>query len=138
MDQESILSQILKYYQRKYTIICEIYRLTLEMTDTFAHNDHVSTQLILNMRQEEMDRADQCSSSLALLEDSMSVTDRQHLRSILQSEEGHQLANTWEEKKILELYSNIQSTLKKTIEVDKRLNSKIAGQDSYYQKDNRL
>lgn len=127
-----MMIEIMKQYQKKYTIVNEIFRLTEEIGNLLSKDDRVSTQLVLNMRQDEMDLADQCSSSLALLEDAMDVGRRQHLRQMLTSEEGEQLAGSWEEKKILEIYQKIQLTLNKTMEMDKRINMRIAGKDSFY------
>ena len=37
-------------------------------------------------------------------------------------------------RKSAELYHSIQNQLKLTMEIDKRLNKKIAGEDSFYKK----
>lgn len=124
--------EVMKQYQKKYSIINEIFRLTEEMGNLLSKDDRVSTQLVLNMRQDEMNAADECSASLALLEDAMDVAERYRLRSLLESEDGLSQAQSWEEKKIFEIYEKIQMTLKKTTELDKKINTRIAGKDSYY------
>lgn len=129
MDEK--ISQMMIQYQKKYTIVCELYRLTEELVQMLSSNDHVSTKLILNMRQDEMVKADECSVAISVLEEAMGSEERHMLHEILR---GKTPPKTFEEKKILELYRNIQSTLVKTIEIDKRANTKIAGKDSYYQK----
>lgn len=134
MEQNSYIMEIMKQYQKKYTIVDEIFRLTGEIADSLSRNDHVSSQLLLNMRQEEMDQADHCDSKIAMFEDAMSPGERQHLRTILKDENGGVLANTWEEKKVLEIYNNIKSILQKTIEIDRRINLRLAGEDSFYKK----
>lgn len=129
MDER--LAQMMIQYQKKYSIVCELQRLTEEMVQMLSSNDHVSTKLILNMRQDEMAKADECSVAISVLEEAMDDEERHNLHEILR---GNILPKTFEEKKILELYKNIQTTLVKTIEIDKRANTKIAGKDSYYQK----
>lgn len=133
MEEESIMMEILKQYQKKYSIVTEIYRLTEEIGELLSKDDRVSSQLVLAMRQEEMSKADRCSDSLGILEDVMVQGDREHLRHLLDSEEGAKLAETWEEKKIIEICNNIQQTLLRTAEIDKRISQRIAGKESFYQ-----
>lgn len=132
MEKESIMMEILKQYQKKYSITNEIYRLTVEIGDLLSKNDRVSSQLVLAMRQDEMNKSDRCSSSLGLLEDAMEQGEREHLRLLLESADGAKLAETWEEKKVVEIQQNIQMVLRKSIEIDKKISSKIAGKDSFY------
>lgn len=133
MEEESIMIEILKQYQKKYSIVNEIYRLTEEIGDLLSKNDRVSSQLVLGMRQDEMNESDRCSNSLVLLEDAMEQGEREHLHLLLESKDGTGIAETWEEKKILEIQKNIQLVLQKSIEIDKKISLKIAGKDSYYQ-----
>lgn len=124
------ISQIMIQYQKKYSCVCELFRLTEELVQMLSYNDHVSTQMVLKMRQDEMAKVDECSVAISVLEAAMGNEERHSLHEILR---GKAPASTFEEKKILELYKNIQATLVKTIEIDKRANLKIAGKDSYYQ-----
>lgn len=132
MAEDNIMIEILKQYQKKYTIAIEIYRLTEEIGELLSRDDRVSSQLVLGMRQDEMYNADKCSSALGLLEEALEQSERQRLHLLLESEEGAKQAETWEEKKIIEIQNNINLTLKKTVELDKRINIKIAGKDSFY------
>lgn len=132
MEEESIIIEILKQYQKKYSIVVEISRLTEEIGELLSKDDRVSSQLVLGMREDEMYKADDCSSALGLLEEAMEQGARQRLHLLLESEEGAKLAETWEEKKIIEINNNINLTLKKTVEIDKRINLRIAGKESFY------
>lgn len=130
MEATAIMPQMMVQYQKKYSIISELHRLTQELADTLSYNDYVSTQLVLAMRQEEILKADECSVAISVLESTLEPSDRQRLHDVL-----HEILppNTFEEKKVLELYKNIQISLERTIEIDKRANRKIAGKDSFYQ-----
>lgn len=132
MEEESVMMEILKQYQKKYSIVSEIYRLTEEIGELLSKDDRVSSQLVLEMRQDEMNEADRCSESIGLLEDAMEQGDRQHLRLLLDGAEGAKLAETWQEKKIVEIQNNIMQTLQRTMEIDKRISLRIAGKDSFY------
>lgn len=132
MEEESVMMEILKQYQKKYSIVSEIYRLTEEIGELLSKDDRVSSQLVLEMRQDEMNEADRCGESIGILEDAMEQGDRQHLRLLLDGEEGAKLAETWQEKKIVEIQNNIMQTLQRTVEIDKRISLRIAGKDSFY------
>lgn len=129
MDEK--LAQMMIQYQKKFSVVCELYKLTEEMVQMLSYNDHISTKMILNMRQDEMVKADECSVAISVLEEAMDSADRHNLHEILR---GNTFPKTFEEKKILEFYKGIQMTLMKTIDIDKRANTKIAGKDSFYQK----
>ena len=58
--------------------------------------------------------------------------DKEKLRSWLNAESKYQ-PEAFGEKKILELSTQLQQVLKRTIDVDKVFNSRVAGKDSYYQ-----
>lgn len=132
LEVENIVVEIMIQYQKKLGIVSEIYRLTQEIEQLLAVNDRGSTQLVLEMRQEEMDKAEQVGRDLVYLRDSMEEVVRQRLKSVLELPNGEQYAETPQEKKILDISRQIQQVLQKTVDLDKRLNMRIAGNDSYY------
>lgn len=132
MEEDSIMIEILKLYQRKYNAVSEIHRLTEEMGEFLSKNDRVSVQLIMKMRQDEMNLADKCNTSVALIESAMEQNDRNRLQRLLENSGENNIAETFEEKKLQEIAKNIKLILQKTIELDKRLSSRIAGNDSFY------
>ena len=132
MEVESILFEIMKQYQKRLGVFNEIYRLTQEIDQLLAANDRGSSQLVLQMRQEEMDKADDCGQDLAYLQNSMNRDEYNRLMQILESPEGENFAERLEEKKIFEIDRQIKQVIQKTVELDKRLNMRIAGKDSFY------
>lgn len=132
MEDKSIMIEFLKLYQRKYNAVSEIQRLTEEMGDLLSKNDKVSVQLVIKMRQDEMDQADKCNGAIAILEDEMNPDDRSRLQQLTENGGSNNIAETFEEKKLQEIVRNIKLVLQKTVELDKRLSSRIAGKDSFY------
>lgn len=132
MENRSMMMDILTLHQRKYNAVSEILRLTEEMGQLLSNNDNVSVQLVLQMRQDEMNRADDCSQSIARLEDSMTSDDRRQIQRILEDTENTDICQTFEEKKLQEILRNIKLALKRTVELDSRISSRIAGKDSFY------
>lgn len=131
-SEDDIVLEILKVYQKKYGIISEIHRLTEELGNLLSRDDRISTQIILNMRQEEMDKAHKCNHTVALLEDALDVEQRQHLKTVMDEKNGKQFAVNSKEEKLYEIYKNTREVLARTVELDKRINKRLAGDNSYY------
>lgn len=132
LELDSIACEIMKQYQKKLGAVNEIYRLTQEIDQLLAVDDRGSTQLVLEMRQEEMDKVERCSVDIAYLEESMAPDERNRLRQILTVTGGEIYAEKLEEKKIWEIDRQIKQVLQRVTELDKRLSLRIAGKDSFY------
>lgn len=65
--EDSMLVEILKEMQKKYMCIVEIERITREMGDSLSRNDRESVQMLLGMRQDEMNKADVCIRNIECL-----------------------------------------------------------------------
>lgn len=123
--------EILKRVQRNYRHMVEIERVTKEMADALSRNDQESAQLLMKMRQDELERFLDSKREIQMLIE-VGGEDKEKLRSWLNAEGKYQ-PEAFGEKKILELSTQLQQVLKRTIDVDKVFNSRVAGKDSYYQ-----
>ncbi|MCI9380481.1 MAG: hypothetical protein HFG88_05475 [Dorea sp.] len=131
-NKEELYSEILKRVQRNYVHMAEIERITKELGSALSSNDRESVHLLLKMRQSEMDLASEVKQEIQLLIRS-GGDEKEKLLSWLQGEAKEQ-PESFEEKKILELSCQLRQVIKRTTEIDKVLNSRLAGKDSYYQK----
>lgn len=131
--EEELLTEILRRVQRNYVRIVEIERLTKELGDAFSRNDQESAQLLMKMRQEEMEHISETKAEIRLLLRSAEPEEQEKLREWLAGESRHQ-PDCFEAKKILELSSQLALVLNRTIDIDKAINQKLAGKDSYYQR----
>ena len=131
-NKEELYSEILKRVQRNYVHMAEIERITKELGSALSSNDRESVHLLLKMRQSEMDLASEVKKEIQLLIRS-GGDEKEKLLSWLQGEAKEQ-PESFEEKKILELSCQLRQVIKRTTEIDKVLNSRLAGKDSYYQK----
>ena len=131
-NKEELYSEILKRVQRNYVHMAEIERITKELGSSLSSNDRESVHLLLKMRQSEMDLASEVKQEIQLLIRS-GGDEKEKLLSWLQGEAKEQ-PESFEEKKILELSCQLRQVIKRTTEIDKVLNSRLAGKDSYYQK----
>ncbi len=133
MDKkEELLTEILKRVQRNYVHMVEIERLTKELGDAFSRNDRETVGLVMKMRQDEMDRVSEAKEEIQLLEESADEETGNRIASWLKGEDKYS-ADSFEAKKILELSEQFHQVLNRTITIDKTINLKLAGKDSYYQ-----
>lgn len=130
-NREELLMEILKRVQRNYRHMVEIERVTKEMADSLSRNDQESVQLLMKMRQDELERFMESKREIQMLIE-VGGEDKEKLKSWLNGESKYQ-PDGFEEKKILELSSQLQQALKRTIDIDRVFNSRVAGKDSYYQ-----
>ena len=133
-NKEEFLTEVLIRVQRNYVHMVEIERLTKDMADSLSRNDKESVELLLKMRGEEMDQASTAKHEIQTILEAMDGEDQKKLRSWLNGENGNKYEpDSFESRKIAELSSQTQRVLSRTINLDKVLNSKVAGKESFYQ-----
>lgn len=135
MERE-MLKEIVKRAGRKYSLMNEIYTNTSELGQALSKNDSVSIQLLLEMRQESIDKFEDCEKELNILIGSLKPEEQDLLEQMMRGEE---TADTGEETKseerlLVELSRNLRQQVKKTVELDRQISLRIAGKDSFYQK----
>ena len=127
------LTKVMVLLQRRYNFIREIHKLTKELADALARNDDVSTSMILQMRAEEMGKADDCKDELWRLGEHDRKA-QEKLRLLILSEPQEDAGEDLEEKKIFEIRRKTQAMIDEIREIDQRLSQKLAGEKSYYEK----
>lgn len=131
-EREELFSEILKRVQRNYVHMAEVERLTKELGESLSRNDQESVQLLLRMRQDELDEIETSKQEIQMFLQPVTEEERRKIKSWLQGENRHQ-PDSFESKKILEISGQMQQVLARTINIDKAINLKLAGKDSFYQ-----
>lgn len=137
---EELLLEIAKQYRKKYNHVIEIRRLTGELGDALSRNDKVSAQLLLSMRGEEMTGADGCERNIRLLIENAGIQDREQLECLLSEniepkpETGLSAKENQLISQITDIKNKIKGILKETIDADKHVSRKLAGEESFYKK----
>lgn len=129
--EDLMLIEILKEMQKKYQCIVEIERITREMGDSLSRNDKVSVQMLLIMRQEEMEKADDCEKRIRRLLSVLTPQESDQIRRWMKGESLSQ-SGSFASEKLIEKGNNIQNILKRTIEIDRHICTRLAGNKSYY------
>lgn len=83
-NREELLSELLRRIQRNYVRIVEIERQTRELGDALSRNDQESAQLIVKMRQDEMEHAAQIKQEIQMLLQTVPVQEREKLKGWLE------------------------------------------------------
>ncbi|MDR1769253.1 MAG: hypothetical protein LBS02_01270 [Hungatella sp.] len=129
--EDSILVEILKEMQKKYMFITEIERITREMGDALSRNDRETVQMLLGMRQDEMNKADVCIRNVECLISALTPDEGSQVREWLNGKGGGKPGSPTAEL-LAEKGKSIQLVLKRTIEVDRLISMRLSGKDSYY------
>nr|WP_317378078.1 hypothetical protein [uncultured Faecalimonas sp.] len=132
-QKQELLTEVLRILQQNYKYMLEINRVTKELADTLSRGDKESASLLLKMRSEEMDKADENKRKIQTILTAVDLQTREELRGLLNREDKRNLQD-FESKKIVEFSEKIQNVLRQTIETDRIVSRKLAGKDSYYQK----
>ena len=131
-NKEEFLSEVLRRVQRNYVHMVGIERLTKDMADSLSRNDKESVELLLKMRGEEMEQAGSTKQEIQTILEALDTDEKEKFRSWLNGENKYE-PDCFEARKIAELSGQTQQVLNRTISLDKVLNSKVAGKESYYQ-----
>ncbi|MEY8356459.1 hypothetical protein AALB39_24350 [Lachnospiraceae bacterium 54-53] len=130
--EDSMLIEILKEMQKKYQCIVEIERITREMGDSLSRNDRTSVQILLGMRQEEMDNSDICDRNINCLISALLPRERAFVQAWIKGNEDPK-ADSPAAVRLVEKGNSIRIALKRTLEVDRHISTRLAGKDSFYQ-----
>ncbi|RHT72396.1 hypothetical protein DW741_06390 [Ruminococcaceae bacterium AM28-23LB] len=126
MDEQA-LKVAMSAEQKMYTALSEVMELTGELADAFQRQDQVSVQMFLGMRQEPIDRLESCKAMLERQCLQLPPEQRQILRGILQGQTPPPQAQA-----LGELVQKNKRLLDRILEVDRRLNLRIGGENSFY------
>ena len=129
---EEMLEEILKLVYREYREIVEIERLTCELEETLNHSDRKSANLVLEMRQSEMERVSQAKRAISELLESMDDDLKNDIKRLL---EGEQLSERKESEaeRISMISRQRNHTMENIRRIDRALSRRVAGKDSYYE-----
>ena len=130
-NQKELLAEIIRQQKKNYIRLVEIERLTKELGDALSRGDNEAAQLLLGMRKDEMDKADEGKRGMYAILDSLNPGDREQVRALL----GGRSINAQkdeETEQVIQLSVQMKRILERTVEIDKVISRKLAGEDSYY------
>lgn len=131
MDEQGILVEIMKKLQKKYNSVNEICKTTQEMQEALSRDDRVSMQMLISMRQSDIDTATDCDRDIRYLLSVLAPKKRDQVRGWLNIGDAKE-SDGFEAVKIGEIAESIRKVLNKTLQIDQRMSQRVAGKDSFY------
>ena len=128
--EDELLEELLIHVQRRYTKANEILRLTQEIAQSLHRNDRVSTQLLIQMRQEEMDGIDKINEILYQLLHCCGIDQQARLSACLWGRAG--VPEGTGEKRIFDISGATRKLFAQAINIDKTFSQRLAGNSSFY------
>lgn len=132
MADQELWTELLKQMQRRYGTVDEVFRVTKELTDALSRDDRMAAQMLLEMRQEELDHLSESEEKIYMLLECVDQQERDGILKLLKGERKASLEASFEEKKIGEIGENIRRNLEKVLELDRIISVRLAGKDSFY------
>lgn len=125
------MTMVMRLLQRKCSSVRELSRLTKELEETFARNDEISASLLLQMRQEELGKIDECMEQIwEMGKDDQVVSEK--LRWLVLAGPSGAVGESFEEKKIFEIRKKTQALLEELKTSDQQLNKRLSARKSHY------
>lgn len=132
MADQELWTELLKQMQRRYGTVDEVFRVTKELTDALSRDDRMAAQMLLEMRQEELDHLSESEEKIYMLLECVDQQEREEILKLLKGERKASPEASFEEKKIGEIGENIRRNLEKVLELDRVISVRLAGKDSFY------
>lgn len=130
--EDEMLMEILKEMQKKYQCFNEIERITKDIGDALSRNDRALVQVLLGMRQEEIDQAEMSERNIHLLLSFVSTDEATQAMNWIKGNKENMPENPII-KKLAEKGNSSQLLVQRTIELDRYISMRLAGKDSFYQ-----
>lgn len=114
--------------RRKYNLLSEVMDLSRQLGDAMDRNDDVSIRLLLSMRQEPILQLEELKKTSLLKRESLTPEERERVAAVIAGssspEEGAEAC--------FEEAGRCRRLLERVIELDRRLNRRLAGKNSFY------
>ena len=127
--EASVLLKAQVNTKRIYLLLNEVLDLSSQLAQALDREDQVTIRMLISMRREPIDKLKQARSVLLEMKQALSPEDAQRLAELLNGADA-------QEKEEVELVNQVranQRLLEQVLELDKRLNQKLARENSIYQ-----
>ena len=116
--------------RKKYNQLSEVMDLSQQMAEALDRNDQVSVRMLLSMRQDPILQLEELKRAIQNKRDVLSPEDQSRLSAL----QGGAAPQGAEETAYAGQAGPARRLLERVIELDQRLNRRLAGKDSFYLK----
>lgn len=114
--------------RRKYNFLCQVMDLSKQIGETLDRNDTVSLRMLVAMRQEPIEALDELKRTIRLRRSEFSLEEQTHIQNLALGES----PNSDSERAYAQQASLARRELDRVLELDQRINLRMAGTNSYY------
>ena len=114
--------------RKKYNLLSEAMDLTRQLGEAMDRGDDVSLQLLLSMRQEPILKLEELKRTAGLRLEELLPKERRRVAALASGAE----PADGEERTFSEEAGRCRRLLERVLELDQRLNRRMAGKDSFY------
>lgn len=116
--------------RRKYNLLNETLDLSQQLGEAMDRNDDVSLRLVLALRQEPILGLEEVKRAIAVKMEGLSPEDRERVSELA----GGAAPKGGEETAYFTQAGSVRRLLDRVVELDRRLNRRLAGENSFYGK----
>ena len=116
--------------RRKYNLLSETLDLSQQLGEAMDRSDDVSLRLVLAMRQEPILGLEEVQRAIASKLENLTPEDRQRVSELA----GGAAPEGGEETAYFNQAGSARRLLERVLELDRRLNRRMAGENSFYEK----
>lgn len=114
--------------RKKYNLLSEVMDLSQQLGEALDRSDDVSVRLLVSMRQDPILRLEEIKAAIGSKRDSMPPEEWERVNDL----NGGAQPRDEDETVYLNQVGSVRRILERVLELDQRLNRRMAGNDSFY------
>lgn len=114
--------------RKKYNLLSEVMDLTRQLGEALDRNDDVSLRMLISMRQEPILQLEEVKKAAALKREGLSPEELERVSALAAGASPRE----GEEGAYFEEAGRCRRLLERVLELDRRLNRRLAGENSFY------
>lgn len=134
MEELGILEELEIHLLRRQKGLLELERMTKELADTLSNNDRESANILLGMRQKEIEKTWEEDRAVRELLNCMDGEARVRIAAVLNGKE-RPAEDKLQEKRIFQTGEQSRAVTERIMRLDAHVSRRIAGKDSFYEKE---
>ena len=114
--------------RKKYNLLSEVMDVSRQLGEALDRSDDVSVRLLVSMRQDPILRLEEIKAAIGAKRDSMPPEEWERVNDL----NGGAQPRDEDETVYLNQVGSVRRILERVLELDQRLNRRMAGDDSFY------
>ena len=114
--------------RKKYNLLSEVMDLSRQLGEAMDRSDDVSIRLLLSMRQDPILQLEELKRTALLKQENLTPEERERVEAVISGS----VSPTAEEESCFEEAGRSRRLLERVVELDQRLNRRLAGKKSFY------